>query len=119
MSKTIAQQLNIKDFPFEIKDKNGNQIYLEDSRNHWSRRERDSNGNKIYFENSFGYWSNREYDSNGNKIRYENSFGFWAKREYDSDNNEIRYENSKGVIIDNRAKEIITVNGIKYKRIDQ
>jgi len=28
---TIAKQLKIKDFPFEIKDKNGNQIYLEDS----------------------------------------------------------------------------------------
>ena len=31
MNKTIAQQLNIKDFPFEIKDKNGNRIYLENS----------------------------------------------------------------------------------------
>ena len=29
--KTIAQQLNVTDFPFEIKDKNGNQIYFEDS----------------------------------------------------------------------------------------
>ena len=29
--KTIAQQLNIKEFPFRIKDKNGNQIYFEDS----------------------------------------------------------------------------------------
>ena len=27
--KTIAQQLNVKDFPFEIKDKNGKQIYIE------------------------------------------------------------------------------------------
>lgn len=29
--KTIAQQLNIKEFPFRIKDKNGNQIYFENS----------------------------------------------------------------------------------------
>ena len=29
--KTIAQQLNVTEFPFEIKDKNGNRIYSEDS----------------------------------------------------------------------------------------
>ena len=29
--KTIAQQLNITDFPFIIKDTNGNEIYLENS----------------------------------------------------------------------------------------
>ena len=27
--KTIAQQLNVKDFPFTIRDKNGNVIYIE------------------------------------------------------------------------------------------
>jgi len=31
MNKTIAQQLKITEFPFIIKDKNGNQIYYEDS----------------------------------------------------------------------------------------
>lgn len=29
--KTIAQQLNVTEFPFEIKDKNGKQLYYEDS----------------------------------------------------------------------------------------
>ena len=29
--KTIAQQLGIKEFPFRIKDENGNEIYLENS----------------------------------------------------------------------------------------
>ena len=29
--KTIAQQLNVTDFPFIIKDKNGNEIYFENS----------------------------------------------------------------------------------------
>ena len=29
--KTIAQQLNIKDFPFRIKDNNGNETYYENS----------------------------------------------------------------------------------------
>ncbi len=28
---TIAQQLKIKEFPFEIKDSNGKEIYYEDS----------------------------------------------------------------------------------------
>jgi hypothetical protein len=30
--KTIAQQLNIKEFPFIIKDTNGNEIYFENSK---------------------------------------------------------------------------------------
>jgi len=52
--KTIAQQLNVKEFPFEIKDKNGNQIYSENSTGFWLKREFDSNGNRIYYENSDG-----------------------------------------------------------------
>jgi len=52
--KTIAQQLNVKKFPFEIHD---------------------SNRNKIYYENSYGSWENREYDSSNNQIYYENSYG--------------------------------------------
>ena len=52
--KTIAQQLNIKDFPFEIKDKNGNITYFEDSTGYWYKKEYDSNVNEIYFENSYG-----------------------------------------------------------------
>ena len=53
--KTIAQQLNIKEFPFTIKDKNGNGIYSEDSYGFWWKREYDSNGNRIYYEDSTGY----------------------------------------------------------------
>ena len=52
--KTIAQQLNVKDFPFKIKDKNGNVIYSEDSYQYWVKTEYDSNGNLIYFKNSDG-----------------------------------------------------------------
>lgn len=81
--KTIAQQLNVKDFPFEIKDKNNNEIYYEDSK---------------------GFWYKLEYDKNNNLIYYENSNGYWSKREYDSNNNLIYFENSDGKIIDNRPK---------------
>ena len=72
---TIAQQLKVKDFPFEIKDKNGNVIYTENSKGYWVKREFDSNGNRIYFENSDGYWVKYEYDSNGNRIYFENNCG--------------------------------------------
>jgi hypothetical protein len=52
--KTIAQQLNIKEFPFKIKDKDGNEIYFENLYKYWIKREYDSNGNIIYWENSNG-----------------------------------------------------------------
>jgi hypothetical protein len=51
---TIAQQLKIKEFPFQIKDSNGNRIYCETSDGYWSKAEYDSNGNEIYYENSNG-----------------------------------------------------------------
>ena len=92
---TIAQQLNVKKFPFIIKDENGN---------------------GIYWEHSTGYWSKREYDENGNVIYYENSNGYWSKREYDSNNNIIYYENSEGTIIDNRPKQVeLTMDDIAAK----
>ncbi len=84
-NQTIAQFLNVKDFPFQIKNKNGKEIYSE---------------------NSDGYWHKCEYDSKGKLIRFEDSNGYWGKREYDSKGNEIRYENSIGTIIDNRPKII-------------
>jgi len=105
--KTIAQKLNIKDFPFRIKD---------------------SNGKEIYFENSNGYWWKSEYDSNGNGIYYENSDGYWSKSEYDSNEDEIYYENSEGTIVDHRPKTVeltmddiakkfgIDVNNLKIKK---
>ena len=84
--KTIAQQLNIKQFPFTIED---------------------SNGNRIYFENSYGGWSKRELDSNGNPIYYEDSNGYWSKSEYDSNGDEIYFENSNGTVQDKRPKPIV------------
>jgi hypothetical protein len=52
--KTIAQQLNVTDFPFEIRVKNNNLIYFESSDGFWWRQEFDSNNNEIYYENSDG-----------------------------------------------------------------
>jgi len=116
---TIAQQLKIKEFPFTIKDSNGNDIYCEDSDGYWYKREYDSNGNDIYYENSDGYWRKSEHDSNGNEIYWEASHGYWIKREYDSDNNVIYCESSDGKFIDNRPKsevqkaiELLTKEGL-------
>jgi len=92
--KTIAQQLNIKDFPFIIKDKNGNLIHSE---------------------YSGGYWVKFEYDSKGDQTYCEDSDGFWIKWEYDSNGNQIYYENSDGYIIDNRPKNTFTIKEIADK----
>jgi hypothetical protein len=90
---TIAQQLKVKDFPFEIKDKNGNEIYSEDSD---------------------GCWYKCEYDAKGNEIYCENSKGFWGKYEYDAKGNEIYCE--YGEIIDNRTKVVeLTLDEIAAK----
>lgn len=78
MSKTIAEQLNVIDFPFEIKDKQGRVIY------------------------------------------FEKSDKYWVKTEYDSSNNIKYWQDSNGGIIDKRPKDdVITLNGKKYKRIEQ
>ena len=53
--KTIAQQLNVTEFPFEIRDSNGKVIYYENSEDYWNKREYDSNGKVIYYENSEGF----------------------------------------------------------------
>jgi hypothetical protein len=118
--KTIAQQLNVKEFPFEIKDSQGNQIYDEESNGFWWKREYDSHGNEIYCENSDGYWFKCEYNSNGDKIYVEYSTGYWYKQEYNSQGNLLYYENSKGEFIDKRPKstcegKTVEIDGITYK----
>ena len=98
--QTIAQFLNVKDFRFVIKDKNGN---------------------KIYFENTYGFWCKSEYDDQGNLIYSEDSDGVWRKSEYDEQGKEIYYENSDGYIVDNRPKPMIelTLEDIaKLKGVD-
>jgi hypothetical protein len=82
---------------------------------------KDKNGNQIYFEDSTGFWAKYEYDSKGNIIYVKNSNGYWIKREYDSKGNEIYYEDSGGNVQDNRPKpcenKVIQIDGIKYKLV--
>ena len=72
---TIAQQLNVKEFPFIIKDNKGNKIYHEKSTGHWFKIEYNEKGKKIYFEDSKGYWVKFEYDDEGKEIYWEQSDG--------------------------------------------
>ena len=74
--KTITEQLNVKEFPFIIKDKNGNIIYYEFEDKSWVRRELDEEGNETYYETYSGFWSKSEYDSNNNNLYYEDSYGY-------------------------------------------
>ena len=87
-TKTIAQQLNITKFPFEIKDEKGNEIY---------------------YENSTGYWSKRQYDDKGNEIYFETLNGYWQKCQYDEKGKKIYYEDSNGNIIDKRPKQTVEI----------
>lgn len=112
---TIAQQLKIKDFPFELKDSKGNQIYFENSDGYWFKCEYNSNGNLIYYEDSDGYWAKCEVDSNGKETYFENSNGYWKKSKFDSKGNLIYYETSNGTIIDNRPKTELTLDQIAEK----
>jgi hypothetical protein len=67
-NQTIAQHLNVTEFPFQIKDKNGKGIYYEVLDGLWYKCEYNSNGNEIYYENCIGTWVKKKYDSDGNLI---------------------------------------------------
>ena len=109
MKETIAQFLKIKDFPFTIKNENGDEIYWENSNGAWVKREFDLNGKEIYYENSNGAWMKREFDLNKKEIYWETSCGVWYKREYDSDGNVIYWEDSNGLVNDNRPKPVLEI----------
>ena len=84
-----------------VYDKNGNEIYSENSEGQWSKREYENN-NRTYLRYSDGYWMKWEYDEYGNMIYHENVNGYWCKKEYDENDNMLYYENSNGEIEDYR-----------------
>ena len=84
MKKTIAQQLGVTDFPFEVRDRRGNIIYKE------------------YKE---GFWVKREFDSENRELHFQRSDNYWVKWEYDEEGEEIYYEDSNGLVQDNRTEE--------------
>ena len=66
---------------------------------------RDKDDNSIYFENSLGFWAKCERNSKG-VIYHEDSNKYWAKWERDSEGNQIYFEDSDGIIVDNRPKPL-------------
>jgi YD repeat-containing protein len=113
---TIAQQLGITEFPFEIKNSNGNTIYRETSTGFWAKREFDARGNEISYRNSIGYWAECEYDANGNQISFRDSDGFWSKREYDANGSMVYRENNEGIKLDKRPETVeLTLDEIAKK----
>lgn len=122
---TIAEQLNIKEFPFIIKDKNGRTTYCETRGRSWERHEYDSNGNITYYENSNKYWHIKQYDSNGKEIYYENSNKYWVRYEYDSngdityyeDSNGKKYGPSKAPIVELTLEDIAKLKGVPVNQI--
>jgi muramoyltetrapeptide carboxypeptidase LdcA involved in peptidoglycan recycling len=63
-------------YPIEIRDSNGNVVYIEESDNLWIKYEYNSKGKITYCEDSNNYWSKTEYDdSNGKEEYYEDCRG--------------------------------------------
>ena len=98
--KTKAQKLNIKDFPFEIHDKDGNEIYYELSDGYWVERTFNSKGKILTYKDSTGYSFECTYDSNGKILTFKNSDGYWSERTFDDNGNRLTYKDSEGVNIE-------------------
>ena len=73
MKETIAQQLKVTEFPFEIHNANKALIYREKSNGHWYKKEYDIHGRLTRYETSAGYWEVHQYDTNGRQIYLETS----------------------------------------------
>ena len=90
--KTIAQQLNLKAFPFMIEVDN-RCVYYENSKGYWVKAEY-QDGKRVYHENSCGYWEKREWQD-GKCVYFKNSYSYWEKYEW-QDGKRVYFENSKG-----------------------
>ena len=109
-NKTIAQLLEITEFPFILENKaeKGKVTYYEYFDNSWSKYKYDLNNNEIYFEKFNGYWAKYEYDLNNNLIYKEDSKGYWIKYKYDDKNNCIYEEDLiDGILFDKKINKTI------------
>ena len=109
---TIAQQLNITEFPFSIKNAAGKEIYWEDVNGFWEKWEYGANGKSTRYETSTGCWVKKEYTADGNLARREDSNGYWETWEYDTNGEQVYYETKYGIELDNRPKTELTLDEI-------
>ena len=80
--QTIAQFLNITEFPFRIFNEQGNIIYYEESNGYWFIQRYDKNNSIVYFDNSYGSWFEKKYDDNYHLIFHKKYDGYTETREY-------------------------------------
>jgi YD repeat-containing protein len=113
---TIAQQLNIQQFPFSIKNEAGQEIYIEDAIRNWVKKEYDEQDRTTRYESSSGPWAKWEYDAAGHVTRYEESTGYWYKSEYNTNGRRIYFESEGKVLRDDRPKTVeLTMDEIAEK----
>ena len=104
LMKTIAQQLGITDFPFEIRDREERLIYEEFDNGNWIKWQYDKEGNEVHSINSDGYEVHRRYDENGFETYYKDSQGIESESKYDENGNMTYWKSNGNVFTINRNK---------------
>jgi hypothetical protein len=125
-NKTIAQMLELdaKEFPLVINDKNDYVIYYENSSGEWYRKEY-FKCIETYYESCDGYWHENKLDYRGNTILHKNSNMYWIRKEYDENNEQIYSIDSTGNVIDNRPRKkslngtMVEIDGIRYRLLEE
>ena len=78
-------------------------------------------GKQVYYENSKGYWARREYNEADQEVYVQTCTGYWHKCEYNDEGKQFYFENSLGTVRDNRppkAKIFTDEKGTKYKVVE-
>ncbi len=73
MKIEINTDLENVEFPIIIKDKKGNEIYIQWEDGNFSHRTYDKKGNILTCKDSDGYCSEYTYDDNGNELTFKSS----------------------------------------------
>jgi len=68
---STGKELNIK-YPIELYDKDGNQVYHENSDGHWWKWLY-KDGKMVYYEDFYGYWEKIEHKDD--TVYFKNSYG--------------------------------------------
>lgn len=78
-------------------------------------------GKQVYYENSKGYWARREYNEADQEVYVQTCTGYWEKHEYNEAGKEVYFESSFGNVRDNRpnkARIFTDEDGTKYKVVE-
>ena len=99
-------------YPIKLYDKEGKDVYYEDSNGYWQKYEYNRDGKQVYREDSCGYWWRCEYSQAGKAVYFKDSTGYWEKFEYDRDGKQVYFENSEGDIDDRREPVDLTMEEV-------